>query len=200
MSYEFLQSLEESGSVAVSSGWDPFHFASYDGERLNGFMPLYIKNNSQGEFVFDHQWSYALNRTNRNYYPKLLSAIPFTPCETKKIITSDNNDNNCIEITKQLMEEKNIETWHILFPNQDAGKQLISNNFIKRSGYRFVWNNKKYQEFEDYLKIFTSRQRKNIKSERKKIKDLGITFVTKDWDSITEKDWDDFYLFYKNTY
>jgi len=200
MSYEFLQSLEESGSVAVSSGWDPFHFVSYDGERLNGFMPLYIKNNSQGEFVFDHQWSYALNRTNRNYYPKLLSAIPFTPCETKKIITSDNNDNNCIEITKQLMEEKNIETWHILFPNQDFGEYLLSHGFIKRNGYRFVWNNKKYDEFDDYLNIFTSRQRKNIKTERKKIRELGITFITKDSNTITENDWDEFYLFYKNTY
>ena len=163
-------------------------------------MPLYLKNNSQGEFVFDHQWSYALSRANRSYYPKLLSAIPFTPCETKKIITSNNNEDYCLESTKQLMEEKNIETWHILFPSQDTGEKLISNDFIKRSGYRFVWNNKKYKVFEDYLNIFTSKQRKNIKTERRKIKNAGITFVTKDYDSITEEDWDDFYLFYKNTY
>ena len=200
MSYEFLSSLEESGSVGVSNGWQPFHFSSYENDKLNGFMPLYLKNNSQGEFVFDHQWSYALSRANRSYYPKLLSAIPFTPCETKKIITSNNNEDYCLESTKQLMEEKNIETWHILFPSQDTGEKLISNDFIKRSGYRFVWNNKKYKVFEDYLNIFTSKQRKNIKTERRKIKNAGITFITKDYDSITEEDWDDFYLFYKNTY
>ena len=100
MSYEFLSSLEESGSVGVSNGWQPFHFSSYENDKLNGFMPLYLKTNSQGEFVFDHQWSYALTRANRSYYPKLLSAIPFTPCETKKIITSNNNEDYCLECTK----------------------------------------------------------------------------------------------------
>ena len=161
MSYEFLHALEESGSVQcfMAGSRSILHLMMM--KDLIGFMPLYIKNNSQGEFVFDHQWSYALNRTNRNYYPKLLSAIPFTPCETKKIITSHNKRSiHCIEITKELMEEKNIETWHILFPNQDAGKQLISNNFIKRSGYRFVWNNKKYHEFDDYLKYFYIQTKK----------------------------------------
>ena len=201
MSYEFLDALERSGSVNASTGWQPFHFASFNKDKLNSFMPLYLKNNSQGEFIFDHQWSYALNRTNRNYYPKLLSAIPFTPCETKKIITKHtSNQEHCIDITKELMEEKNIETWHILFPNQDFGEHLLSHGFIKRNGYRFVWNNKKYDEFDDYLNIFTSRQRKNIKTERKKIKELGITFITKDSNTINENDWDEFYLFYKNTY
>lgn len=201
MSYEYLDSLERSGSVSTSTGWQPFHFASFDNNKLNGFMPLYLKNNSQGEFIFDHQWSYALNRTDRSYYPKLLSAIPFTPCETKKIIAQNvTNQDNCLNVTKELMKEKNIETWHILFPDQNFGEHLVSHNFIKRSGYRFVWNNKKYLEFDDYLNIFTSRQRKNIKTERKKVKQLGITFTTKDSSSITEKDWDEFYLFYKNTY
>ena len=165
MSYEFLDALERSGSVNASTGWQPFHFASFDKDKLNGFMPLYLKNNSQGEFIFDHQWSYALNRANRNYYPKLLSAIPFTPCETKKIITKHtSNQDHCIDITKELMEEKNIETWHILFPNQDFGEHLLSQGFIKRNGYRFVWNNKKYDAFDDYLNIFTSRQRKKYKN------------------------------------
>ena len=102
MSYEFLDALERSGSVNASTGWQPFHFASFNKDKLNTFMPLYLKNNSQGEFIFDHQWSYALNRTNRNYYPKLLSAIPFTPCETKKIITKHtSNQDHCIDITKE---------------------------------------------------------------------------------------------------
>jgi predicted N-acyltransferase len=81
MSYEFLDAIETSGSASPSSGWRPYHMTTFKNEALNGFMPLYLKNNSQGEFVFDHQWSYALQRANRKYYPKFLSAIPLTPCE-----------------------------------------------------------------------------------------------------------------------
>ena len=90
ISYSFLKALENSGSVGNSSGWQPNHLASFNKNKLNGFLPIYIKNNSHGEFVFDHSWSYALNRAGRNYYPKLISAIPFTPCETRKFITEEN--------------------------------------------------------------------------------------------------------------
>ena len=86
MSYDFLSSLELSKCVAKTTGWEPNHLSSYKKKKLDGFMPLYLKNNSHGEFVFDHSWSYALNRAGRKYYPKLLSAIPFTPCKSKKII------------------------------------------------------------------------------------------------------------------
>ena len=92
INYDFLSSLEVSKCVSKSTGWESNHLASYKQNTLDGFMPLYIKNNSHGEFVFDHSWSYALNRAGRNYYPKLLTAIPFTPCESKKII--GNNMNN----------------------------------------------------------------------------------------------------------
>ena len=98
------------------------------------------------------------------------------------------------------MEKNNIETWHILFPNNDLSKTLIEKNFIERSGYRFVWNNKEYKNFDDFLKIFTSRQRKNIKSERKKIYDSGISFSIKDNTNITLDDWLIFYQFYQSTY
>jgi predicted N-acyltransferase len=86
--YPFLSSLEKSGCVSDITGWKSNHVGAYDKNNIEGFLPLYIKDNSQGEFIFDHSWSYALNRTGRKYYPKLLSAIPFTPCETRKIITS----------------------------------------------------------------------------------------------------------------
>ena len=78
------------------------------------------------------------------------------------------------------MTEKNIETWHVLFPDTELQSDLKNNNFIERSGYRFVWNNKDYKDFEDFLNIFTSKQRKNIRAERKKISKLDITFDIKD--------------------
>ena len=106
INYDFLRALEESSSVSEISGWKPNHLVSIEDKKLNGFMPLYLKDNSQGEFVFDHSWSYALNRAGRKYYPKLLTAIPFTPCKTRKIISSQTN--NFIDAVINFMEEKSI--------------------------------------------------------------------------------------------
>ena len=158
MSYKFLESMEASGSASPSAGWHPHHVASYKNQTLNGFMPLYLKNNSQGEFVFDHQWSYALQRAQRKYYPKFLSAIPFTPCETSKFITPELSiASEMIKATKDKMAELNIETWHVLYPDEKTKNILKKNNFIERFDYRFVWNNKNFIDFDDFLKTFTSR-------------------------------------------
>ena len=197
--YSFLKALENSGCVGRDLGWTPKHLVKSNENVLSGFLPMYIKNNSHGEFVFDHSWSYALNRAGRNYYPKLLTAIPFTPCETRKIIT-ESNANEYVEKVIEHMEEKNIESWHILFPDSDLKDLLLENKLIERFGYKFIWKNKQYETFNDYLNIFKSRQRKNIKNERKKISDLNITFQIKESDSLTLEDWEEFFKFYKNTY
>ena len=197
--YSFLKALENSGCVGRDLGWTPKHLVKSNENVLSGFMPMYIKNNSHGEFVFDHSWSYALNRAGRNYYPKLLTAIPFTPCETRKIIT-ESDANEYVEKIIEFMEEKNIESWHVLYPDADLKELFLENKLIERFGYKFIWKNKQYETFNDYLNIFKSRQRKNIKNERKKISDLNITFQIKESDSLTLEDWDEFFKFYKNTY
>ena len=197
--YSFLKALENSGCVGRDLGWTPKHLVKSNENVLSGFLPMYIKNNSHGEFVFDHSWSYALNRAGRNYYPKLLTAIPFTPCETRKIIT-ESDANEYVEKIIEFMEEKNIESWHVLYPDPDLKELFLENKLIERFGYKFIWKNKQYETFNDYLNIFKSRQRKNIKNERKKISDLNITFEIKESDSLTLEDWEEFFKFYKNTY
>ena len=197
--YSFLKALENSGCVGKDLGWTPKHLVKSNENVLSGFLPMYIKNNSHGEFVFDHSWSYALNRAGRNYYPKLLTAIPFTPCETRKIIT-ESDANEYVEKIIEFMGEKNIESWHVLYPDADLKELFLENKLIERFGYKFIWKNKKYETFNDYLNIFKSRQRKNIKNERKKISDLNITFEIKESDSLTLEDWEEFFKFYKNTY
>ena len=171
-----MSSLELSECVADNTGWKPNHLAYFNNNKLDGFMPIYLKNNSHGEFVFDHSWSYALNRAGRKYYPKLLSAIPFTPCESKKIIGNQAND-LFFEETLEYMASKNIETWHVLFPDKELEEDLKRSSFIERNGYKFVWKNKDYSCFDDYLSIFKSRQRKNIRSERKKIYHLILLIL-----------------------
>ena len=197
--YSFLRALENSGCVGRDLGWTPKHLVKSNENVLSGFLPMYIKNNSHGEFVFDQSWSYALNRAGRNYYPKLLTAIPFTPCETRKIIT-ESDANEYVEKIIEFMEEKNIESWHVLYPDADLKELFLENKLIERFGYKFIWKNKEYETFNDYLNIFKSRQRKNIKNERKKISDLNITFQIKESDSLTLEDWEEFFKFYKNTY
>ena len=197
--YSFLKALENSGCVGRDLGWTPKHLVKSNENVLSGFMPMYIKNNSHGEFVFDHSWSYALNRAGRNYYPKLLTAIPFTPCETRKIIT-ESDANEYVEKIIEFMEEKNIESWHVLYPDADLKELFLENKLIERFGYKFIWKNKEYETFNDYLNIFKSRQRKNIKNERKKISDLNISFQIKESDSLTLEDWEEFFKFYRNTY
>jgi predicted N-acyltransferase len=201
MSYEFLKSLEVSGSASSLSGWQPHHAVSYENEVLNGLIPLYLKNNSQGEFVFDHQWAHALEQANRSYYPKFLTALPYTPCETSKLITrSQSGALNILEAVKQKMIDDNIESWHVLFPNADDRHLLLDEGFIERYGYRFVWNNRDFEDFDDFLKIFTSRQRKNIKKERQAIRQLDIKFSTKEGENLELDDWNIFFKFYVNTY
>ena len=201
MSYEFLKSLEASGSASSLSGWQPHHAVSYENEVLNGFMPLYLKNNSQGEFVFDHQWAHALEQANRSYYPKFLTALPYTPCETSKLLTRSQSDAlNILEAVKQKMINDNIESWHVLCPDADDRRLLLDKGFIERYGYRFVWNNRNYEDFDDFLKIFTSRQRKNIKKEREVIKQFDIKFLTKEGENLVLDDWNIFFKFYVNTY
>ena len=197
--YSFLKALENSGCVGRDLGWTPKHLVKSNENVLSGFLPMYIKNNSHGEFVFDHSWSYALNRAGRNYYPKLLTAIPFTPCETRKIIT-ESDANEYVEKVIEFMEEKNIESWHVLYPDVDLKELFLENKLIERFGYKFIWKNKEYETFNDYLNIFKSRQRKNIKNERRKVSDLNITFQIKESDSLTQEDWEEFFKFYKNTY
>ena len=197
--HSFLKALENSGCVGRDLGWTPKHLVKSNENVLSGFMPMYIKNNSHGEFVFDHSWSYALNRAGRNYYPKLLTAIPFTPCETRKIIT-ESDANEYVEKIIEFMEEKNIESWHVLYPDADLKELFLKNKLIERFGYKFIWKNKEYETFNDYLNIFKSRQRKNIKNERKKISDLNISFQIKESDSLTLEDWEEFFKFYRNTY
>ena len=197
--YSFLKALENSGCVGRDLGWTPKHLVKSNENVLSGFLPMYIKNNSHGEFVFDQSWSYALNRAGRNYYPKLLTAIPFTPCETRKIIT-ESDANEYVEKIIEFMGEKNIESWHVLYPDADLKELFLENKLIERFGYKFIWKNKEYKTFYDYLSIFKSRQRKNIKNERKKISDLNITFEIKESDSLTLEDWEEFFKFYKNTY
>ena len=199
--FAYLRAMEQSESAAEISGWIPNHLGEIEGEKLISFMPLYKKFNSYGEFIFDQQWANALQRTGRRYYPKLLTAIPFTPCEGDRILAKNKkNKIGLIDAGIKKMEAEQIESWHILFPNEECKAILRDRNFIERFNYRFTWINDNFSDFDHFLSIFTSRQRSTIRKERNSIKKLNIKINCKKCDEITIEDWDLFYIFYQKTY
>jgi predicted N-acyltransferase len=198
---EYFHAMESSNSASEKSGWIPNHLGELNNDTLNSFLPLYKKFNSYGEFIFDQQWAHALQQTGRDYYPKLLTAIPFTPCEGERILApNDKKKIQLIESCIELMQEDKIESWHILFPNSVGKKILRDQNFIERFNYRFVWHNNDFQDFDEFLAIFTSRQRATIRKERKSIEKADIEFKSRSFDEINSNDWDIFYNFYRQTY
>ena len=198
---EYFHAMESSNSASEKSGWIPNHLGELNNDTLNSFLPLYKKFNSYGEFIFDQQWAHALQQTGRDYYPKLLTAIPFTPCEGERILApNDKKKIQLIESCIELMQEDKIESWHILFPNSVGKKILRDQNLIERFNYRFVWHNNDFQDFDEFLAIFTSRQRATIRKERKSIEKADIEFKSRSFDEINSNDWDIFYNFYRQTY
>ena len=199
--FSYLLAMEQSNSASEKSGWIPNHLGEIKNKKLISFLPLYKKFNSYGEFIFDHQWANALNRAGRNYYPKLLTAIPFTPCEGDRILAKDDKSKlNLIDAAIKKMETEEIESWHILFANESGKSVLRERNFVERYNYRFTWKNENFIDFDNFLSIFTSRQRATIRKERKSISKLGIEFKCKKHNEITDEDWDLFYVFYQKTY
>lgn len=194
-SYEFLNSLEKNNCLDEDSGWS----ANYFHHKNNSFIPFYEKNNSQGEFVFDYSWANAFHNHGRHYYPKLVMSIPFTPVEGNRIYADD--DDKAIEALQDLRkfsDENNYSSLHALFVGQEQRNIFKELDFIERLDCNYVWQNKNYLSFDDFLNSLTSRHRKNIKKERDYIKKLNIEFQV--IENITNEDWNDFYLFYSITY
>ena len=202
--HEFLLALEQSGSVSSKTGWAPHHLLVFEKQDLIAAMPLYLKNHSQGEYVFDQQWADAYYQSGMEYYPKWVNAIPFTPCQGQRILIHHGVDNKeiialCIGTIKKISEQNNISTLHCLFPDVTQIEYLQQNMLI-REGIQFQWVNKNYRDYNDYLQLFTSRQRKKINKERRKVNEQGIKLHRYTGSVISEQQWQVFFQFYQMTY
>lgn len=199
--HEFLCALEQSKSVHTTTGWEPYHCVIFDQDRLIAAAPQYIKHHSYGEYVFDWAWADAYHQHQLDYYPKLITAIPFTPCVGPRLMTATDCDsttlkehfmNNVIETC----ESKRWSSWHILFPNEDEQYQGI----MRRVGVQFHWYNQQYQSFNEFLAALSSSKRKNIRKERRKIHEQGFEFAWRSGTEINEQELRAFYACYHATY
>ena len=203
--HEFLLALEESGSVSLKTGWQPQHLLVYSDSEFIGCMPMYLKFHSRGEYVFDHQWAQAYMQQGMEYYPKWLSAIPFTPCQGKRIYSRSNIETPAIlkfifEYIQENVDQYAISSWHCLFPEAEQAELLHSTGLSLREDVQFHWINRNYRDFIDFLETFNSRNRKKIKRERRRMIEQGIRLLRIPGQQISDSQLQVFYEFYQLTY
>ena len=197
LSYAFLSALETSGSATPETGWTPHHVLLIDKGTIVGAAPLYVKVHSQGEYVFDHGWADAFHQAGGKYYPKLLSAIPFTPVPGRKLL-GDYPDALATAMAEEA-RRLNLSSAHILFIGESEKNVLEAKGFLIRTGQQFHWQNIGYKDFDDFLSGLKSAKRKTIRKERKAIVDAGIEVAFLDGPDITASHWDLFYACYLET-
>jgi len=204
--YEFLIALENHGAVGKEFGWLPYFFLAYDEDKLIGALPAYIKFNSYGEFVFDWAWADAYQQNQIRYYPKLVTSIPYTPASGPRLLISDNVKHDeiadlLIQAVLAFAEKSQLSSYHCLFTNKkDTAYFSRKPNFMMRLGCQFHWTNNNYENFSHYLEQLTSKKRKQIKRERRIVKEQEIEFEILNGFEATEFHWETYHRFYENTF
>ena len=191
--HEFLELAETSGSVTPDAGWTPRHLAIYDGARLRAAMPLYEKTHSWGEFVFDWAWAQAYGRAGLDYYPKLVSAVPFTPAPSTRLLRARPDDDEAaaalIDAATQLALDTDCSSLHILFPAASEVALLEKHDLLIRKDCQFHWHNRNYTDFDDFLRTFTSAKRKKARRDRRRVAEAGIRFRRLHGSAMSGEDW-----------
>ncbi len=203
LSYAFLHALHESGSAAADAGWQPQFIVLFEAEtdRLAAALPLYVKMHSYGEYVFDWAWADAYERNGLDYYPKLLSAIPFTPVTGPRLLAVDNAARAAlIEVLVATQQATPVSSTHILYPPEAEARQLEQAGYVLRSGVQFHWLNQGYKTFDDFLATLEQKKRKNIRAERRKVREAGVTLRRVRGIDAVDADWRLFNRCYRHTY
>ena len=204
--YNFISALENSGSVGKGTGWHSCHLVVKIEKEIIAVMPLYLKGHSQGEYIFDHNWAQAYNNFGGNYYPKIQSAVPFTPATGRRFLTKKGFEKQGRDALERgiisLALNNKLSSAHITFCTSFEAKKVSDNNFLKRKTLQYHWENKGFSNFEDFLSSLSSRKRKTIKKERKIATSLfkdndGIFSFT--GSQLRDKHWDSFWKFYQDT-
>ncbi|MES1991246.1 MAG: GNAT family N-acetyltransferase [Pseudomonadota bacterium] len=205
LSHAFLYALEESGSATKRTGWMPYHLLFEDDQgTLAGCVPMYIKNHSRGEYVFDHGWADAYERAGGSYYPKLQVAVPFTPATGPRLLTRPGAcrataEDQLLAAALEVARRTNVSSLHFTFLPERQWTHLGERGLLLRNDQQFHWHNNGYKTFDDFLADLSSRKRKMIRKEREKAICNGIEIDWVTGKDLTETHWDAFYDFYMDT-
>jgi predicted N-acyltransferase len=203
--HEFLKALENNRCVGENYGWLPHHLTAFERGQLVGAVPMYLKDNSYGEFVFDWSWADAYQRAGLSYYPKSVVAVPYTPATGPRILTAPDADKDqvapqLIELARAWSENENLSSLHWLFTDTDDTRRLEEQGLLLRLGCQFHWQNRGYRDFEDYLSYFNSRKRKKVRRERRYVEQAGIDMRVVHGHEASEKELVVMYEFYRSTF
>ncbi|HTW35885.1 MAG TPA: GNAT family N-acetyltransferase [Rhizomicrobium sp.] len=202
--YEFFAAVEESGSAAARTGWRPCHLVVEDDARIVGLLPLYLKNHSQGEYVFDQGWAEAFERAGGDYYPKLQASVPFTPVTGRRLLVAADADKDSVRTMLlagggAAVKELRASSLHITFLTEEEWNAAGSVGYLQRTDQQFHWENRGYGSFDEFLAELSSSKRKNLRKERAAVRDAGIEFDWLTGSNLTEAVWDQFFEFYMDT-
>jgi predicted N-acyltransferase len=204
VSHAFLNALEESGSTTPRTGWTPQHLTlAGPGTSTIGVVPLYAKTHSYGEYIFDYGWADAFERAGGRYYPKLLSASPFTPVPGPRLMVHAGEPPetraHLIAAMIELAKRRRISSLHVNFPESIDLEALTEAGFLQRMGQQFHWTNDGFRDFNDFLAALNSRKRKAVKKERREALAPGLEIDVLTGADLKPRHWDAFYEFYLAT-
>ena len=197
--HEFLSALIETGCAVARTGWRPQFVLLRRGGALVGAMPLFAKVHSYGEYVFDWAWADAHERHGIDYYPKLLSAVPFTPVAGARLLADTDADRaKLVEAALELA--RRTSSLHVLFPRPEEAELLQARGLLLRRSVQFHWNNEGYGDFEDFLARLNHARRKNIRQERRRVREAGVRLRWLEGAAIEPRLWEFFHRCYRRTY
>lgn len=199
--HEFLCALHETGCASTETGWTPRYLLLKDRGRLAGAMPLYLKTHSYGEYVFDWAWADAYYRHGLHYYPKLLSAVPFTPVTGQRALARSRQDVlRLVAAALELARQLGVSSFHCLFPTREQAQWMEESGMMLRRAVQFHWFNRGYTDFEQFLAGMTHDKRKKVRQDRRKVREAGIDFRWVEGAGIGAEDWAFFFRCYRQTY
>ena len=198
--HRFLAALEASGSVGRGTGWQPAHLVARDGAAVVGVAPLYLKTHSQGEYIFDHHWADAWQRAGGRYYPKLQSAVPFTPATGPRLIAdSPAVQAALLAAMAEVAGQAGFSSAHVTFCTEAERRLGEAQGWLGRTTTQYHWQNDGYADYEDFLSRLSSRKRKALRKERARANEFGGGIRALRGDEIAPRHWDAMWAFYQDT-
>lgn len=204
LEWGWLASLEEARCVGGRTGWSPQHLGLFEDDRLVAACPLYLKTNSEGEFVFDYAWANAAHGAGIEYYPKLLVGVPFTPVTGRRFLVAPHLDRRGVvkmlgKALRDLCDDNEVSSVHVNFCDDDEAEALREIGFSERLGFQYKWRNRGYQTFDDYLGALRHKRRKEVKRERRELASQGIEIAARRGDEIPDELFAPMYELYLTT-
>ena len=201
--HRFLKALEDSGSVGAGSGWQPQHLVARMDGQVIAVAPLYAKNHSQGEYIFDFDWAHAYEQAGGRYYPKLQMAVPFTPATGRRFLTrpglEDVGMSALVQGAVQIAADNRLSSLHATFCTAAEAERGAAMGLLHRVTQQYHWANRGYADFDAFLADLSSRKRKTIRKERRTAQGFGGEIVQLSGDALLPEHWNAFWRFYQDT-